>query len=372
MSERIEESVEKLPEEREVSTGGAPEKGSRRRRKAGRSMFGPILLIAIGLFLLLANLDLLPELNWQALLRLWPLALIFVGLNVIVRQFGRPLGTFLSAIVALLAVIVFGYVLLFADQTPFIGDRLTTSAVDMKEERVTFPAADVSEADIFVDFAAQGGQVFDLVDSSELIEAKVSYVDELLFEADATGGQAAISLATAGSSDWSFWSDPFNWFGREGTEPWEIGLSPRVPTSLELDLGSGSVELALESLVLRALRVDGGSGSAELTLPSGDYDVEYDVGSGSVVMTLPAGGVHDVNIDGGSASLTVVVPDDSAVRLTTEGGSGALNLRDDLFAPVGRVDGDEGRWQTPGYEDSPNRVDILVDIGSGSVTFEAE
>jgi hypothetical protein len=372
MSEKFEETTEKLPEEYQESTGTAPAEGSKPRRRAGRSMFGPILLITIGVFLLLANLDILPDLNWRALLRLWPLALIFIGLNVIVRQAGRPVGTFLSLIVALLAVAVFTYVLLFADRTPFLGDRLETSSAAIKEGRVTFPAADVNEADVFVDFGAPGGQVFDLVDSSELIDAKVSYVDELLFDSEVTGGQAAISLATAGSSDWSFWSDPFNWFGGERVEPWEIGLSPRVPTTLELDLGSGSVEMALESLILHELRVDGGSGSAELTLPSGDYDVGYEVGSGSVVLTLPAGGAHDVNIDGGSASLTVVVPDDSAVQLITEGGSGGLSLRDDLFEPVGRVDGDEGRWQTAGYEDSPNQVNVFVDIGSGSVTFEAE
>ncbi|UCG24472.1 MAG: hypothetical protein JSW55_00240 [Chloroflexota bacterium] len=372
MSEKSEEGAEKSAEEYEASVGKAQEKGSRRRRKAGRSMFGPILLISIGVFLLLANLDLLPELNWRALLRLWPLALILVGLNVIVRQFGRPVGTFLSAMLALLAVAAFSYVLLFADRAPFIGDRLETSAADVKEERVSFPVADVSEADVFVDFAAPGGQVFDLVDSSELINAKVTYVNELLFESEMTGGQAAISLATVGSSDWAFWSDPFNWFDQAGAEPWQIGLSPRVPTSLELNLGSGTVEMALESLNLRELLVDGGSGSAKLAMPPGDYDVEYDVGSGSVIMTLPAGGAHDVNIDGGSASLTVIVPVDSAVQLTTEGGSGGLNLRDELFEPVGRTDGNEGRWQTAGYEDSSDRTNVYIDIGSGSVTFEAE
>ena len=142
--------------------------------------------------------------------------------------------------------------------------------------------------------------------------------------------------------------------------------------SLELNLGSGSVDMALESLNLRELRVDGGSGSAELALPPGDYDVEYDVGSGSVVLLLPAGGVHDVNIDGGSASLTVVVPRSLALQLTTEGGSGGLNLRDDLFEQFGSVDGDEGRWQTAGYGEGSDQANVFVDIGSGSVTFEAE
>ena len=130
--------------------------------------------------------------------------------------------------------------------------------------------------------------------------------------------------------------------------------------------------MALESLNLARLFVDGGSGSAELALPSGDYDMSYDVGSGSTAMTLPSSGVYDFTVDGGSGSLTVLVPEAMAVRLTTEGGSGGLNLPNGIFEALGQSDGNQGRWQTDAYNDGTDRVDIFVDIGSGSVTFEQE
>jgi hypothetical protein len=375
MSELKDENVD-LTAEPENETDGSTavktsnQKKGKRRRRSGRSMFGPILLIAIGALLLLINLDMLPELNWRALLRLWPLMLIFLGLNVIVRQAGRPVGTFFSAMLALLAVAIFGYVLLFADQMPFVGERLSDTAVEVEQRTVTFPADGVEEAEVFVGFGAPGGHVYALQDSNELMDAEVSYTGELLFESDLTAGVSTIALESSGRSQRSLWSDPLSWFEEDRGDPWQVGLSPRAPMNLDLDLGSGSMDLALEALYLTGLRVDGGSGSSELTLPAGDYDVSYDVGSGSVVMTLPESGSHAIRIDGGSGSLTILVPETAAVRLTSEGGSGGLNLPGGLFVTAGQIDGNEGRWQTDNYDDSEGRIELFIDIGSGSVTFE--
>ena len=102
------------------------------RRRTSRSVFGPVVLIAVGVFFLLQNLNVLPPLNWPAALQFWPLALVFVGVNVLVVQARPPLGTLLSLFVALAAVGVFGYLLLSGapDQTlrrlglPTVGRQL--------------------------------------------------------------------------------------------------------------------------------------------------------------------------------------------------------------------------------------------------------
>lgn len=81
-------------------------------RRGSRSLFAPVVMIGAGVFFLLDNLGVIGGLNWQAAWSFWPLALILVGLNVLAVQLRPPLGSVLSALLGLAAVITFGYLLL--------------------------------------------------------------------------------------------------------------------------------------------------------------------------------------------------------------------------------------------------------------------
>lgn len=83
-----------------------------RRERRHTSLFGPIALIAIGLFFLLNRLNPISDLYWLDVLRLWPLLLVFLGLNVLALQAPRPYDSLFSGGIALAAVVVFGFVLL--------------------------------------------------------------------------------------------------------------------------------------------------------------------------------------------------------------------------------------------------------------------
>jgi hypothetical protein len=339
------------------------------RRKRGRSMFGPVLLIAAGIFLLLANLNMLPSLNWQAALRLWPLLLIFVGMNILVRQVPRPAGTWLSALVAIAAVALFGYVLLFAEQIPFV-DRLGGLAIGTpNREEISFPADDVSSANVVLHMAAPHAEVVGLEDSNDLVAGSVTYRGDLLFDTTMSDGHAFVELDTVGDNALFSWVDPANWFDSEVAEDWRIGLNTQVPLTIHLDLSSGSTNADLKSLNIAGLEVEGSSGRATLALPSGNFDTIYDVGSGSVSLELPEEGRQRITIDGGSGSLTIVVPDSIEVRIViSDTGSGQLSVDNDRFARV--RDGEEGAstWETDSYAGATDHVDLVLDVGSGSVT----
>ena len=70
-------------------------------------MLFPVILITAGVLLLLAALDKLPDLHWEAALQLWPLLLIFIGLDIIVRLVPHPFGTILSLVLALIVTGIF-------------------------------------------------------------------------------------------------------------------------------------------------------------------------------------------------------------------------------------------------------------------------
>ena len=114
----------------------------REYKQRGSSMFGPIVLIAVGAVWLLSNFNLLPPLNWSSVIRLWPLLLIFGGLNMIVRQAPRPFGGLLSALIGLIAVGVFASVLLFGQSFSFLERR---SADIIRNEPVAVESAGIDE-----------------------------------------------------------------------------------------------------------------------------------------------------------------------------------------------------------------------------------
>ncbi|MFZ1396113.1 MAG: DUF5668 domain-containing protein [Candidatus Promineifilaceae bacterium] len=335
-----------------------------RRRKNGRSLFGPIFLIGLGVYFLLRNLGVVSDLNWGLALQMWPLLLIFLGLNIIVQQVKRPFGTFLSGIVSLVAIGVFGAVLLFGLELPFLsGLNLQTSA-EYREETVLVPNEDVASAPVSLDLGALGADVTGLDGSQNVLEGSLSLAGDLDFRQRMQGSEAIISLGEK-QSGW--------WFGDfvsgMAQPPWQIGLSRTVPLDLTVDIGSGQTDLALDSLLLSDLVVDMGSGAVNLQLPGGEYDVRLDGGSGQVVILLPGNGRQEIEIDAGSGAMDLFLPPNMAARVELDSGSGQVSL-DERFE---RVSGDDedGAWETPNYDrDNDNNILIILDGGSGAISIE--
>ncbi|HEX6384709.1 MAG TPA: DUF5668 domain-containing protein [Anaerolineae bacterium] len=338
-----------------------------KRRRRNPSLFAPIVLIAIGVYFLLQNMGVMSGLNWIAALQLWPLLLIFIGINIIVRQAPRPLGTLLSALVGLTAVAVFGYVLLFGEGHPLLARLGVTGRSDYQTETIEFAAEDIESAVIDIDFDAPGGHLYALEDSANLIEGTVSTIGDLTFDTDVSGGRATVTLNDRNSG--FFWFNPGNWGDVTGANRWEIGLNPNVPLDLRLDAGSGAVSFDLSQLTLNDLFLDSGSGSVELLLSAGEYDVVHNAGSGSTRLTLPGEGQVTAEIDGGSGSLVLFLPASMAARVEVDGGSGSFNPDDRFTLVSGERDGD-GVWETPNYEDARDQLNLILDIGSGSVRIE--
>lgn len=340
-----------------------------RNARHNPSFFGPIVLISVGVYFLLWNLGLAPTLNWWAAARLWPLLLIFLGVNVIVQQAPRPLGGLLSALVGLLAIGVFGVALLGnVENTPLRGLGAAPVSVEAQTETIAFPAAGVDEANIDLDFGAPSVRVYALEDSSDLIAGTVSYTGELFFTTRLENGRAAITLDATGGSG-LFWLDPRNWAQPGEMAPWQIGLNRRIPLRLTMDVGSGPADLNLRTLQLTQLKLDGGSGSVTLALPDGNYDVTYDAGSGATRLSLPEGGRQRIEIKGGSGSLTLTLPRSLETRVEVKSGSGSFRLPE-RFTQIRGGKPDEGVWVTPNFDDAPNRVELFIDVGSGSVRIE--
>ena len=61
-----------------------PEGGAGKRWRPRRGVVGGLVLVAIGAYLLLGNLGLLPPIEWRLV---WPILLILLGVWILIRRF---------------------------------------------------------------------------------------------------------------------------------------------------------------------------------------------------------------------------------------------------------------------------------------------
>jgi hypothetical protein len=340
------------------------------RRRRSPSLFGPVVLIAIGVFFLLANLGVIEDysFNWTAVLQLWPLFLILLGFNIIVKQAPRPWGGFLSALVGLIAIGIFGYVLLFAeDNATLTRFGVSNSPAEYQTEQIDYAPGNMETAVITIDFGAAGGDLTALTDSNSLIAGQVSYLGDLVFDASTSGTHAQVFLDEKEKA-WA-WVNPANWNINEPSIRWKLGLAPDVETDLRLDTGAGSVNYDLAALTLSNLVVDGGAGSMSISLPDGNYDATVDHGAGILQVTLPGNGRSSLEIDGGAGSISLFLPAGMEARIEIDSGAGSF-IPDARFTQIRDDDNNEGVWETTGYANADNQIDITINIGAGNVTIQ--
>jgi hypothetical protein len=343
-----------------------------------RSFFWPIVLIGLGTIMLLANLGLIPMPSMRMLVRLWPLALIILGLDLLIGRRSPLLGA-LIGLAAVALVILFFYAAPVLDIVP---------TVERKTIPLNTPLENTSSAKVTLDLERYATTIDASVDSDDLFDAVLETYTDVDYVARG-GERKTIKLEPTDSS--TFDLDWINNPTRDMT--WEIGLSPEVPLELAVDVGSGSASLDLFDLMLEELKVDGGSGSTDLMIPagslrypvdvnggSGSFDIEiedkaeieatFDVGSGSFDVIVGSGVEMNLEIDGGSGSIFIDLPRDVGVRLIVDDhGSGSVRIPDDfdLVDNQGDDDRDTGVWESSNYNNASTVVVIRFDPGSGTI-----
>lgn len=328
------------------------------------SLFGPIVLIAIGLFFLFSRLNPVQDLYWLDALRLWPLLLIFVGLNILVLQAPRPYASILSGIIAIVAVVVFGAVLLNGlGGTPF---RSRLQMGDWQTQPVHFSADQVETAVYDFVIGPPGADLYALEDSQDLLAGTITYQDDYLFETKLSGDEASITLAPQNNSEeWVFLPDYWREYGEANR--WQLGLNRNVPAALTLEAIAGSSQLDLRELLLDSLSLTANAGDVELLLPDGNYVADLGTNASSMEITLPQNGRPSINLQVNAGSVVLHLPADMALRVEADSTLGSFNSQNTRLQPV---DDQENVWQTADYAQAENRLDLNLHTSVGSVTVD--
>jgi hypothetical protein len=342
-----------------------------------RSVFWPILLISVGVIWLLINLEILPDLDLVFLLRLWPLALIAIGLDLL---FGRR-SQVVSAVIGVGTV---GLAIAFLLLAPSLGIETST---EVKTLTFSEPLGNVETAQVNLNLTRYPVTVDSDVGASSLFEAELDTATDVNFTVRGDENKT-ITIDPVSNTGFGFdWVDLALQNAR-----WDIHLDPDTPLDLSVDVGSGSADLNLGNLELTELGISGGSGSVEATLPdssqtytakidggSGSFRIEVaegasieaqmDVGSGSFNVTFGSAIDFEAEVEGGSGSFSARIANGIGVRIIVrDRGSGSVNVPNSyiMVDDMGDNDRDTGIWETEGYSSAAHKVEITFDPGSGS------
>ncbi|MBN1122038.1 MAG: hypothetical protein JXJ17_13235 [Anaerolineae bacterium] len=387
-----------------MSTSAARQPPARTGRCSGR-----LFWLASGVVWLLGNLGLLPTDGYVALIRFWPLLLIAVGIDIIFTRRSAILGGLIgAAVVAIsLGLVIIGPSLGLDDNARLFGMPLSASGGRLHETHLSTGVNGVDSADVSLELGWEPVSVYGLSSGSDLLlEADMVHSGEMVL--DRSGSNVLLSR----QAEVGLLVEPQRFLS---DAKWDIGLNPDVPTALYVSARSGSADLNLSDLTLTGLEVDGGSGSIDLYLPptQGDFNADLDIHSGSFDMVVPeqstadlyvsggsgsfeleigsgssislyadtASGSSDIvigqssdvalDLDTGSGSVNVDVPSDVGLRVEAwDDGSGSLNLPGGMQLIESYDDEDTGLWESEGFDNAEHQVVITVSsAASGSINI---
>jgi hypothetical protein len=289
-----------------------------------RGVFGPLLLIAIGILWLLNNFGYLEWNLWDMPFTLWPLLIIGAGLDLL---FGRRGGAWSMVLSVLLVCgVLVGGIWLYAAQR--------ASVPHLPAMPVAQPAQGIDAWSLRLEPVTGRLQLGPGSASSSLVSGMLfaSHNQKPTLRREDSGGMAEISIEHPGSTSVFVpgISGPF----------WDLTINREVPVDLQIGMAAGDLDLQLAEVNVSGLDANLGVGSARLELPARPgLVVNYRGGVGSLVVVLPADVPAVITLDTGITARQLpagfVRQGDVVTSPGFESGKGHLELN--LAQPIGSL-----------------------------------
>ncbi|HLE02268.1 MAG TPA: DUF5668 domain-containing protein [Dehalococcoidia bacterium] len=292
-----------------------------RRRDRGPFPLWGLILVALGVVFLLQNLGVLGWGVWGTLWRFWPVALLLIGLNIILR------GQSPWLMLGMTAVVLIGVI-----AAAVLVERSRPAAVAASFSQ---PLRGITGASAEISFGAGELRIGSLPAGSASLVEGMSY-PEVEQDFRRRNGTGMLNLSVSGRGFWTF--------GERGLQM-EASFSPDVPLELVVKTGASDAQVDLTNLQVRRLEVDVGASRLSLLLPA-------------------KAGTTEAEVKAGAASVSIAIPQGVAARITAETAVGSLKVDTSRFPKVG------DRYESPGFATATNRVDLTVKSGVASIDIK--
>ncbi len=293
-----------------------------------RNWVGAVLNVGIGGILILANLGYFPWTAWEMIWRIWPVAIIAIGLNIAFR--GQSLiGSLIGVTISILIV---GGLLWFGLNSSIVGTGST--------ESVTYEVQGAKEAQILLNPAIANLQISAASQPDLLFVGEISVAkeEELVKSYDVKSGVGLLKMSSEGTVVFPSRANGSGF-------PWQIQLNDSIQIDLKVDQGIGEQDLDFTGINLKKFDINLGVGSLELILPS------EEIFSGSVECAI--------------GLLIVRVPKDLPIKIKLDTAITAKDYPDNYV-----LDGD---WiYSPGAKDNPAVRTLSVSNPIGSIKIIAQ
>jgi hypothetical protein len=295
----------------------------------GEGLVGAVFMLAVGVVFLLSNLGVIALDIWEMVVRLWPLLLVAIGLDILVSRRSRVGG--LIGLVILLGI--FFAALWFMGAGLFPGRGLAS-------EQINEPLQGVEQARVDLGLAVGALRLEALQEGDSLVAGSLEMrdPDDVRQDYSVQNGTAIYILKD---------DDGPNVIlpGRNNEILWDLALARSIPLDLDVSLGVGELELDLTELQLNSLDVNMGVGEARLTLPE----------SGSF-----AG-----KVNGAVGQLVVIVPRGVGLRVHSGTPLGVVDVPDD-YRKADRV------YTSPDYENAESQIELNLSQAIGSLVIQEQ
>jgi len=322
-----------------------------------RSIAGPTFAIGLGAVFLANNLGLLSLNSWMSILRLWPVLIIAIGLEIYIGRKNIWLSAVgVGATISLLAAGLW----LSGGTLDSEGITITRTGSPLVSEEIEQPLGRAESARIKIDSSVGELLVDSLSNDDNLIEGTIYSVEQETIYQDYEMDGDEISYYL--SSNW----EPSGLTSFSGfDEPklsWDLSLTEEIPLDLNISLGVGESDLDLSNLQITDLSLSIGVGQTRVELPEGEYEAYVEGGVGQTLITLPDEGQIELNVEGGVGEIVIYIPDDMAVKIYVDRGIAGLSI------PSGYSQNNDV-YTSPNYDEGKDYIELYLEQGIGNIAI---
>ena len=255
-------------------------------RSGYRSFFWPGVLVLVGVLALLVNIGAIPADRLYDLVTLWPLILIVIGVEIVLRQ--TVTGT--VAVAAGLAVVVVA-VLGAAAYVAYSPNPGQSHTLDRSAS-----LGDAKSASLEVDVGGATLKIHsDTTLGSDLYRAHIEYTGTRP-SIDLQGGNR-LHISQRGSGFPAVLNLRFSM---------DLALNPSIAWSIVENSGAVTETMDLPDANVTSLEINTGASREDITLgqPSGSVPVQVNGGALTVHITRGGGADASIHVSGGAVTLT--------------------------------------------------------------------
>ncbi len=284
---------------------------------------GAIINVGIGAILVLANMGYFPWTAWEMIWKIWPIFIIAIGLQVAFKGqnlIGSIIGVFVS-------VLIVTGILWVALNSSLVGKGVIN--------QVGYDLGNVKQASIELVPAIGSLMITNGAPSTQLLSGEITLTNEekLLEDYETNGSIGELKLKSEGIV--IFPSKTAN-----GGFPWDVQLNDMVVLELNVIQGVGEQDLDLSGLDLTKFNIKLGVGQSIVELPEESiFNGSIDCAIGELIVYVPEGLPIKINLD---TAITSTNYPDSFTRdgdwLYSPNGRGSADVRTlTLNNPIGSL-----------------------------------